>query len=323
MNSKDIHIERYAERELAEMLVRSKYWEVETPEAFPEVNAYLMNGRQPSPLEGELASVVIENREIPNVLEEGTARVRLYTPKDKTEETGIIVLFRGSGFATGEAWLYDEMCAWLAYYADYIVVSSDYRLAPQYRYPAAFHDAYSALVWADENRTVLAGENAKLVVMGMSAGGGLAVSAALHARDHNGPKIDLLCPLYPMLDPWNRGESNQRIISGYVWDGDKNGKGWQAYLGDLLQEETLPVEAAPVCAESYAGLPPVFSTIGQLDALQDELVAFIKRCTEDGVETEFHSYPGCFHAFEVNYPAAKMSQKARSILRRKLLEIKT
>ena len=322
MNPKDIHIEELADHELAVMLVKAKYWEVKDPEDFPRVNAWLMEGKRETPLTGDLASVSIKNLIIPNILESGTARVRIYTPADKGPNTGIIVFFRGSGFCTGEAWLQDEICASLALQTDNAVVSSDYRLAPMHHYPAAFNDAYSALVWADANRVALGIRGHKLVLIGMSAGGGLAVSAALKARDDNGPHIDLLCPLYPMLDPWNRGESNRRIISGYVWDGDKNGKGWQAYLGSLLEQDILPYTAAPLCAESFSGIPPVFTTIGQLDALQDEWFDFVRRCSADGVDVEFHYYSGAFHAFEANYPQAALSQHARSTLYRKLHEIK-
>lgn len=314
MNPNDWHIEEKADRELAEALVKGKYWEVAAPEDFPAVNAWLMEGRREIPLTGELSSVKIENRCIENLFETAKAKIRIYTPENTGSKTGLIVFFRGSGFCTGEAWLADEICASLAYNTDSVVVSSDYRLAPAHPYPAAFNDAYSTLVWADRNRSSLGALSGKLTLIGMSAGGGLAVSAALKARDEGSVKIDLLCPLYPMLDPWNRGESNKRIISGYVWDGDKNGKGWQAYLGSLPDSGKLPTSAAPMCAESFKGLPPVFTSVGQLDALQDELFEFVRRCNADGVETEFHYYPAAFHAFEVNFPNAALSQRARQIL---------
>ena len=117
-----------------------------------------------------------------------------------------------------------------------------------------------------------------------------------------------------MLDATNAGRSNQTIINGHVWDGAKNGMGWKAYLGNRFSKENLDYTAAASLVQNYKRLPPVFTYIGQYDALQDELFVFLRRLTDDGVEAEFHYFPRCFHSFDVSWPSAPISARARTML---------
>ncbi|MDY3868017.1 MAG: alpha/beta hydrolase [Pyramidobacter sp.] len=293
-------------------------WQVDRTEDIPLQRQRLLMGRCERPLPEKLADVKITNKEIYNVFDGGIAKIRIYTPAVVSEDTALVVYFRGSGFIIGRVWQHDAFCAQICKETNSVVVSADYRLAPEHPYPAAIEDCYSALVWADANKAVLGCPKGKLCLLGASAGGGMAVSAALMARDTNGPKIDFLCPLYPMLDPWNRGKSNHDIINGHVWDGAKNGEGWKAYLGELLNEESLPYKASPLSAKTYAGLPPVYTYIGSLDALQDELFFLVKRLSDDGVPVEMHYFRQCFHSFEISWPDAEVSKEARHMLCRQI-----
>lgn len=293
----------------------AKPWSVDSVDEIPETCERIMIGRVRPELTGDLAGVHIEERNIPSFFEDGLeAKVRIYTPAKTDENTSLLVFYRGSGFISGKLWQWDLFCGELCERTNCVVVASDYRLAPMNKYPAAIEDGYSALVWAYENRAELGAENDKLILVGASAGGGMALSAALMARDMGGPKIDLLCPLYPMVDHKNDKGSNCRIINDYVWDGKKNGKGWQAYLGDRLTDTDLSYKADAACAKTYRGLPPVYMYLGQCDALLDEGLELVSRLCADDVPTEFHLYPQVFHAFEVSYPVAQISHEAKAAL---------
>ncbi len=299
--------------ELKPFFKATKSWQINSIEEIPHLRQFLLEGKTPPVLAGTYANIEITDRIIPGIFGNNVS-IRVYTPDTNYTERSLVLFFRGSGFIIGKVWQHDHICAQICKDTNSVVVSVDYRLAPENPYPAAFQDCWSALVWANDARNELGALRDKLAVVGFSAGGGMAVSTALYARDNGGPRIDILCPLYPMLDASNKGQSNQKIINGHVWDGAKNGMGWDAYLSNVEDKEKLDYTAAASLAKNYKDLPPVFSYIGQYDALQDELFDFLRRLTDDGVHVEFHYFAGCFHSFDISWPSAMISKAARKML---------
>jgi acetyl esterase/lipase len=281
----------------------------------------LLQNRFPTPVpEAAAKKFTFSEVTVPNIFSGDPVKLRLFVPSKPSPVSSRIVFFRGSGFIIGSAWQHDAFCIELCTNTNSAVVSVDYRLAPEYPYPAAIEDCYTGLVWAGANSEALGARQRNLALVGTSAGGGLAVSAALLARDFSGPKIDLLLPLYPMLEPENNRNSNLNIVHPQLWDGRKNGMGWKAYLSDPSSPDVHTFKAAAAYAQTYRGLPPVYTYIGAYDALRDECLTFVRRLCEDDVPVDFHLFSGCFHSFEVSYPSAPISKTARAMLADKILE---
>jgi len=307
-------------RELQPYFESACAWEIDDIASIPSLRQKLLQNRFPAPVaEATAAKFRFSEVSVPSVFSDTRVKLRLFVPANPGPSSGCIVFFRGSGFVIGSAWQHDGFCIELCTRTNSAVVSVDYRLAPEHPYPAAIEDCYSGLVWADANAESLGVRRRNLALAGASAGGGLAVSAALLARDRSGPKIDLLLPLYPMLEPENNRASNLNIIQPQVWDGQKNGMGWKAYLSDTLRSDLHTYKAAPAYADTYRGLPPVYTYIGEFDALRDECLAFVQRLCEDDVPVDFHLFAGCFHSFEVSYPSAQISKTATKMLAERIL----
>ena len=194
-----------------------------------------------------------------------------------------------------------EICSVL----DVVVVSVGYRLAPEHPYPAALNDCADAYVFLRTHAADLKIDPDRLAVVGGSAGGGLALALALRLRDLNRPLPRLVLAAYPMLDDRRETQSMCRLEPMGIWDQEDNEEAWTAYLGGVIADQY----AAPARAESLADLPPVFLDVGDHDLFRDEAMLFASRLTQAGVPTEFHLYPGAFHASEEVAPNAALSQR--------------
>lgn len=194
--------------------------------------------------------------------------------------------------------------------ANCIVVSVDYRLAPENPYPAAIDDCYAALKWMADAAVELNIDIQKIAIAGASAGGGLTAALSLMARDNGGPAIYFQMPLYPMIDDRNITPSSHEITANSaLWNRARNIAGWSMYLGEHASGEISPY-AAPSRAENYAGLPPTYTCVGQLDPFRDETIECVARLAQAGVDVEFNLYPGCIHGFDIIVPQAEISQRA-------------
>ena len=191
-----------------------------------------------------------------------------------------------------------------------MVVSVEYRLAPEHPHPAPVQDCYSALKWMAQNADELAFDLDRLAVVGGSAGGGLTIATTMMARDMGFPRICFQMPLYPMIDDRNETPSSYEIMDVGIWDREGNIEAWEWYLGGNPADDY----AAPARAENLAGLPPTFIDVGELDLFRDEDIQFAARLIQAGVPTELHVYPGAYHASEVFAPEAALS---KSILARR------
>ncbi|MCA1025980.1 alpha/beta hydrolase [Cytobacillus kochii] len=237
--------------------------------------------------------------------------VKIYEPSNRNEEALPAVLFiHGGGYVTGHPDGSDAICQAFVKEAECVVVSVDYRLAPEHRYPCAIEDCYAALLWMHESCEELKIDRSRIAVAGQSAGGGLTAALSLLARDRSGPKIAFQMPLYPMIDDRNTSASSYEITDEKaIWNRGNNLAAWRMYLGKNINGEISPY-AAPARAKNYSGLPPTYTCVGQLDPFRDETIEYVSRLAKDGVDVEFHIYPGAYHAFELLNPTSDLGSAA-------------
>ncbi|MCX4855011.1 alpha/beta hydrolase [Streptomyces canus] len=205
----------------------------------------------------------------------------------------------------------DGPLAW-AKELDAVVVSVEYRLAPEHPHPAPVEDVYAGLVWTSEHAEELGGDPERIVIAGASAGGGLSAALALLTRDRKGPRPLGQLLMCPMLDDRNDSPSTYQMAGLGVWDRTANETGWTALLGELRGGPDVPAYAAPARAEDLSGLPPAFLDVGSAETFRDEVVAYASRIWQAGGVAELHVWPGGFHGFDGFAPQAALSQAARA-----------
>lgn len=250
-------------------------------------------------------TVLTSERVIPGAAGDPEVRIKIYEPSVKKGVLPGILYIHGGGYILGSADMMDPALQQLVSELECVIVSVDYRLAPEHPFPAPLEDCYAALQWFSENAQELGSDSSRIAVMGPSAGGGLTAALSLLARDRNGPSILFQMPLYPMLDDRNMTKSSHEITDERVWSQAKTRLAWEMYLGET--GEVSPY-AAPARATDLSGLPPTYTCVGDLDPFRDETIDYVLRLTQAGVPTEFHLYPGCFHGFEEYFPSAEISQ---------------
>jgi acetyl esterase len=259
-------------------------------QSVPEARAFhLADARA---LNGPSAPVAsVQDRAIPGPA--GDLPVRVHTPEGEPPFP-IVVWFHGGGWVVGSLDTYDPLCRALAAAVPAVVVSVDYRLAPEHRYPAAVEDAYAATLWASRNAAQLGGAQHRLAVAGDSAGGNLAAVVALGARDRGGPAIAFQLLVYPVLDAaadtasWREhAEGFHLTAAGMRWY-------WDHYLGGA---DGAAPDASPLRAASLGGLPPALVICAEHDVLRDEGEAYAARLRQAGVAATVSRYPGVVHGF--------------------------
>ncbi|MEU5876203.1 alpha/beta hydrolase [Spirillospora sp. NPDC047279] len=251
----------------------------------------------------------IEYRQIPG---DPPIPVRIYWPRcDVSPPYPIVVYFHGGGFVLCDLDSHDGVCRSLANEAAVIVVSVDFRLAPEHKYPAAVDDAYAATVWAAAEAASLGGDPARVAVAGDSSGGTLAAVTCLRARDEQGPDLAWQLLLYPAID-WHADDlpSRKENAEGYFMT--MKHMEWYAeqYLDDLSQAREP--YAAPGRADNLAGLPPGLVMTAEYCPLRDEGEAYAARLAADGVAATCHRVRGLFHGFfglGPYIPAARDAEK--------------
>ncbi|GAA3667692.1 alpha/beta hydrolase [Nonomuraea antimicrobica] len=255
--------------------------------------------------------VPIENRMVPGPEGAPDLRLRIYRPEETGENRPALYWIHGGGMILGAPEMDDAMMAGYAERLGLVVVSVDYRLAPEHPYPAPVEDCYAGLVWTAKHTAELGIDPSRLAVGGASAGGGLAAATALLARDRGGPEIAFQLLVCPMLDDRNITPSSHQFAEAVTWDRASNVFGWTALLGDRVGTDDVPPYAAPARATDLSGLPPAFVDVGELEVFRDECVDYARRLAQAEVSTEFHLYPGAFHGFDMTVPDVELSRRAR------------
>jgi triacylglycerol lipase len=201
----------------------------------------------------------------------------------------------------------DARCVQTAETLDCVVVSVDYRLAPESPFPAPVEDCYAGLAWTAAHADELGIDRERIVVVGQSAGGGLAAALALLVRDRAEIPLCYQLLIYPMIDDRNTTTSSQLVTK--VWTREANLLGWRCYLGHEPGVGEVSPYAAAARAEDLRGLAPTFIGVGTLDVFRDENIDYAQRLLAAGVPTELHVYPGAPHGFEGLAPQAAVSQQ--------------
>jgi acetyl esterase/lipase len=242
--------------------------------------------------------------------------LRVHAPvAPRTGKMPALLSIHGGGFVIGDAALGDQISRLRADAAGCVVISVDYRLAPEHPHDIPVEDCYAALEWIHAQADALGVDRARIGVTGDSAGGGLAAGLTLLARDRGGPKIAFQHLIYPMLDDRTCLRRDVPAHVGvHMWNQASNRFGWTSLLGRPPGGEGISPYAAPARADSLAGLPPAFIYVGALDLFVDEDIAYAQRLMRAGVPTELHVYPGAYHGFEIAPDAAVTRQAARDSL---------
>lgn len=253
----------------------------------------MMNG--PSMFAPGDAVARIENRSIPGP--GGPLNIRLYrdeNPDERGTTLPITVFFHGGGFVIGSLDSHDNICRCLAKRARTLVVSVDYRLAPETRFPGAVKDACAALAWVHRNARDIGGDASRIAVAGDSAGGNLAAVAAQHWRDH-GPALRHQLLLYPITDWRADTESYRNFAKGYFLTWDMMNWFTRQYLPDAKSADDL--RASPLRSRDLSGLASATVITAEYDPLRDEGEAYARAMRSAGVAVELHRWPGQIHGF--------------------------
>jgi acetyl esterase len=233
----------------------------------------------------------VEDRKIS--VKDGEIGVRIYTPSAGGSLPGL-VYFHGGGWVVGDLESHDGPCRTLANRAGMVVISVDYRLAPEYKYPTAAEDCYAATVWTSENAAELNIDPNFIAVGGDSAGGNLATVVSMMARDKGAPKIAFQLLVYPVTTHYQTNTvSYNENAEGYFLTRDLMNWFWDSYLNDV--SEAQHAYAAPLQCADLSGLPPAFVTTAEFDPLRDEGEAYVARLREAGVPVTHKRYDSTIH----------------------------
>ncbi len=217
--------------------------------------------------------------------------VRVYRPND-ARDLPVVVYFHGGGWVLGNIESHDAVCRNIAKSADAVVVSVEYRLAPEHKYPAAFDDAFSATQWVADHASDLGVDASRLVVAGDSAGGNLAAAVALKARDTGGPAIAKQVLIYPVIEPDFMTDSYLSCAEGHGLTRTTMQWFWDQYISGEDDRRYACLANANV-----ENLPPAFVLTAEYDVLCDEGEKYAARMKAAGVDTTIKRYPGMLHGF--------------------------
>jgi acetyl esterase/lipase len=241
-----------------------------------------------------LARRLLAHRDCEVVAVSSTATVRIHRPPGVGQMPPAVLWIHGGGYVAGSAALGDRAVRTMAENVDAVVVSVEYRLAPEHPYPAALDDCYAALQWVVSLDEI---DSHRIVVAGLSAGGGLAAALALRCVDSGLVDLAGLALISPMLD--DRTVHRTTVAGARGWTPEDNAFGWRAYLGSEPGIEGISAYAAPARCANLSGLPPTWLAVGAADLFHDEVVRYADRLRSAGISTRLDVIPGAFHGFQV------------------------
>lgn len=238
---------------------------------------------------------IIKETEIPGPA--GTLNVKVYYPELAGGETphAAIVYLHGGGWVTGTLKAYDHLCCALSHRSRSVVVSVDYRLAPENPYPAAIDDAFAATRWVATQLSSWDITDNSLVVMGDSAGGNLAAAVCQRAKREGGPKLDLQVLIYPITDHNLNTISYLENSEGYMLTRKSMEWFWDVYVPNVSRRREP--DASPLWEEDLTDLPATFMMTCEFDPLRDEGIAYGRKLESQGVEVEYVYCKGMIHGF--------------------------
>ena len=278
-----------------------------TDALLPQIRAGLLERMGAARTSPAYPDVKCYEQRIPGCDGDPDVRLLIYDPPGGARRPALLHIHAG-GHVMGLPEMVDAQNRRFAHDVGCVVVSVDYRLAPEHPYPAGLHDCLAALRWLHASAEQLAIDPAFIGVAGESAGGGTAAGLALLVRDRKECPIKYLSLVAPMLDDRTGSINEAKLRSQDLsWSRVSNQYGWRALLGS--RGVTPPeIYAAPARAKSYAGFPDTYIAVGSLDLFAQENLAFAAQLMQDDVAVELHLYPGAYHGFD-RVPEARLSQQ--------------
>lgn len=261
------------------------------------------------------AAVGMVTHQVPGPKGAPPVGLTLYTPHGSSPPRPCIVHMHGGGYVAGTVASHEPLHRPLALAADCVIASVDYRLAPETPFPGAIEDCYAALSWVFAEAAQLGIDPRRIGVMGESAGGGLAASLALLARDRGVHQLAFQHLIYPMIDDRTCVATDPHPFAGeFIWTPQKNYFGWSSLLGVAPGSVGVSPYAAAARATDLAGLPPAYISTAALDLFVDEDLDYARRLMRHGVSVELHVYPGAYHAFDLSADSQVARDAARDSL---------
>lgn len=257
---------------------------------------------------GRLPKPSVAERRVPG--RQGSPDVKVFVINAKPGERRPAVLHtHGGGFLLGSAASDIPRLQVMARALDCVVVTVEYRLAPETPFPGSLEDNYAALKWLHAEAESLGVDPARIAVAGESAGGGHAAILAIAARDRGEIPIVFQSLVYPMLDD-RTGSSRQPppYIGAFIWTADLNRQGWKAFLATEPGGPRVPAGAVPARLDSLAGLPPAWIGTGSVDLFVNEDIEYARRLVDAGVRTDLLVVAGAYHGFDILVPNASVSK---------------
>jgi acetyl esterase/lipase len=243
----------------------------------------------------DTTGVHIEDRQIPGRAGDPAVSIRIYRPELRSAPAAVYNV-HGGGFIAGDLETEHAFNVILARELGIVVVSVDYRLAPETPFPGGLEDVYSGLTWMTAHSDELGIDPERIAIQGTSAGGGLCAALALLARDRGGPRIAFQFLSVPELDDRLITASMTDFTDTPLWSRPRAILSWDCYLGTgRAGTDDVPIYAAPARATDLAGLPPAYVSVMHFDPLRDEGVAYALAMIAAGVSVELHLFPGTFH----------------------------
>jgi acetyl esterase len=258
----------------------------QTPEAARLQMAAARDARPPGE---EVANV--GDRTIPGP--HGEIPVRIYNPGNGP--LPVVVYYHGGGWVIGDLDYQDVACRYVANHTPALVVSVDYRLAPEHKFPVPFDDCYAALEWVADNAGSIGGDPRRIAVAGDSAGGNLAAAVCIKARDDNGPAIAHQLLVYPVTNHSYDTPSYAENAEGYMLTRDSMIWFWNHYLSSMADSSNP--HASPLQVSDASGLPPATIITAGFDPLRDEGEAYGEKLKAAGVPVSITRYDGMIHGF--------------------------